>query len=91
MMALAVVQSMSFSVVSRARNRDNLTYHAVASVVSNFVWFVTMRELVVSEMSFDLAIPYIAGMTVGSIAGSLVSVKIESMLHRKQVNNGEIK
>lgn len=74
------VQNVSFSIVSRSRNRDNLTYHLIASVLSNWVWFMTMRELVLAELSFVLAIPYILGSTLGSVAGVKVSMWVERWL-----------
>lgn len=77
---LAFSQNASFSVVSRSRNRDNMTYHIIASVFSNGIWFMTMRELVVSEMSGAFAIPYIAGTVAGSVFGVKVSMAIERFL-----------
>ena len=38
---LLVGQNASFTLVSRARNSDSLKYHAVASVLSNSVWFMS--------------------------------------------------
>ena len=71
-LALAFVQNVSFTIVSRSRNRDNLNYHLIASIFSNGVWFLTFRELVLREMNFVLFIPY----TVGTVAGSLLGQKI---------------
>lgn len=79
-LVLAFFQNVSFSIVSRSRNRDNMAYHLVASVFSNGIWFLTMRELVVSELSLILAIPYIVGTVAGSIFGVKVSMRIESWL-----------
>lgn len=78
---LAYIQNISFSIVSRARNRDNMTYHAVASVFSNGIWFLTMRELVVADLTFTLLIPYIIGTVAGSLTGAKVSMRIEKMLN----------
>lgn len=83
LMALAFVQSVSFSIVSRSRNRDNLNYHVIASIFSNGVWFLTMRELVVSEMSLTLFIPYTIGTVLGSVFGVKISMKIEKLLQAK--------
>lgn len=76
---LAFIQTIAFALVSRARNRDNMTYHATASVASNLIWFLTMRELIVADMSLILAVPYI----VGTVAGSLTGAKISMWIERK--------
>lgn len=79
-MLLAFVQSVSFSVISRARNRNNIRYHIVASVFSNTIWFLTFRELVVNQMSWALLIPYMVGTTAGSVTGAKLSMWIERRL-----------
>lgn len=78
---LAYVQSISFSLVSRSRNRNNITYHIIASVFSNGVWFLTFRELVLSDMSLVLFVPYTIGTVAGSVTGVKVSQWIEKKLH----------
>ena len=40
-LGLAFVQSISFSIVSRSRNRDNKQYHIIASLV---LWNVAIYE-----------------------------------------------
>lgn len=80
---LAFIQNVSFTMVSRSRNRDNMTYHAICSVFSNGLWFATMHFLVVSELNWLLAIPYIIGTVSGSIFGAKVSIKIEKIIGAK--------
>jgi len=80
---LAFIQNVSFSMVSRSRNRDNMTYHAICSVFSNGLWFLTMHQLVVADLSYWLLIPYIIGTVSGSIFGAKVSMKIEKMIGAK--------
>lgn len=36
-----ILQNMSFTWVSRARNSGNIKYHAIAAVGSNGIWFIT--------------------------------------------------
>lgn len=79
-LALAFIQNVSFSMVSRSRNRDNLTYHTICSVFSNGIWFLTMRQLVISDMTAWLMLPYIMGTVSGSLAGQVVSMRIEKMI-----------
>lgn len=80
LMALAFIQNVSFSMVSRSRNRDNMTYHALCSVASNGVWFATMHHLVQADLTWDLVIPYIVGTVSGSIFGAKVSMRIEKLI-----------
>jgi hypothetical protein len=77
-MLLAFTQNISFSVVSRSRNRNSLKYHLIAAVFSNGVWYLTFRQLVLSDMTFGLFIPY----TIGSVAGSLVGQKLSMLIEK---------
>lgn len=77
---LAFIQNVSFSIVSRSRNRDNLRYHLVASIFSNGVWFLTFRQLVTADMSLTLFVPYTIGTVSGSLAGQRISMWIEKVL-----------
>ena len=77
---LSFAQSVAFSLVSRSRNRDNVPYHIVASVLSNGVWFLTFRELVLSDMDFSLFVPYTIGTASGSVLGVKISMAIERYL-----------
>ncbi|MGD9697589.1 hypothetical protein [Acinetobacter sp.] len=78
--SLALIQNISFTIVSRSRNRNNMRYHAIASVFSNGIWFLTFRELVKADMSFALFVPYTIGTVIGSLFGAAVSMKIEKWL-----------
>lgn len=80
---LAYFQNVSFSIVSRARNRDNMTYHLIASVFSNGVWFLTFRQLVLADMTFMLFIPYTLGTIAGSLTGAKFSMWIEDKIGAK--------
>jgi hypothetical protein len=82
-LGLAFVQNISFSMVSRSRNRDNMLYHAICSVMSNGLWFATVGVLVRSDWTFWLAIPYIIGTVTGSIYGMKISMKIEKLIGAK--------
>lgn len=82
-LVLALVQNISFTMVSRARNRDNMAYHAGCSIVSNSVWFVTMHYLIATDLDWVMAIPYICGTMVGSLAGAKISIYIERVISAK--------
>jgi hypothetical protein len=47
---LLVVQNASFTLVSRARQSNNLYFHAAAAVGSNGIWFASQFILVQSIM-----------------------------------------
>lgn len=81
LMILAFAQSVSFSVVSRSRNRNNITYHIIAATFSNLIWFLTFRELVTNNMNFVLLIPYTIATVGGSVSGVKISQWIEKLLH----------
>ncbi len=83
LIVLAYIQNISFSIVSRARNRDNQAYHMVAAVFSNLVWFATFRILVVADMDWVLFIPYGIGTVAGSLTGAKLSMWIEKKIGAK--------
>lgn len=77
---LSLIQNISFSIVSRSRNRNNKKYHIIASIFSNSIWFLTFRELILGDMNFILFIPYVIGTVIGSTYGMSISMKIEKYL-----------
>lgn len=80
-LALAFIQNVSFSIVSRSRNRNNMQYHLIASIFSNTIWFMTMKALITTNMDFWLFIPYVTGTVSGSLAGAKTSMWIERRLN----------
>lgn len=83
LIGLAFIQNMSFTLVSRARNRDSKLYHTVCSIFSNSVWFITMGILVKMDMDFILFIPYLLGTVCGSLFGAEVAIKVEKFINAK--------
>ncbi len=79
--ALALGQQIAFSLVSRSRNRNNLTYHLIASVFSNGVWFLTFRQINSHNWNWGNYPPYAAGGAMGSITGVGISMNIEKSLN----------
>lgn len=80
-LALAYVQNISFTLVSRSRNRGNKQYHVMTAIFSNSIWFLTFRELVTAEMNWILFIPYVLGTVAGSVSGMGISMWIEKRLN----------
>jgi len=81
MLILAFVQNVSFSIVSRSRNRSSIKYHIIAATFSNSIWFLTFRQLVLAKMNLILFIPYCVGTVIGSVIGVRISMWIERILH----------
>lgn len=78
---MAFAQNVSFSIVSRSRNRDSKLYHFIAAIFSNGVWFMTMKYLIVTQnMTWLLFIPYTIGTVGGSVTGQTISMWIEKKL-----------
>lgn len=80
LLSLAYVQNIAFTMVSRSRNRNNMTYHAVCSVASNGLWFATMGILVVADFTWPMALPYLVGTVAGSLTGARISMRIEELI-----------
>lgn len=81
MVAMAFAQNVSFSIVSRSRNRNSKLYHFIAAIFSNGVWFATMKYLIVTQsMTWLLFIPYTFGTVTGSVTGQAISMWIEKKL-----------
>ena len=95
-LGLAFVQNISFNIVSRSRNRNNMKYHLIAAFFSNTVWFLTFRQLVKGDMNFILFMPYCVGTMFGSVFGVKISMFIEKLLgaaadgHLKEELKGSI-
>ena len=80
---LAFAQNTSFTMVSRARNRDNTAYHVICSLFSNSIWLATFGLLgaeIIINSNYLMAIPYITGTVAGSLFGAKASIKIERII-----------
>ena len=80
LMGAAFIQNISFTMVSRARNRDSKVYHSICSVFSNGLWFLTMGIIIRSQVDgidLTLALPYVFGTVCGSVVGADISIGIE--------------
>ena len=80
---LAFAQNVAFTMVSRSRNRDHMTYHAICAVFSNLLWFLTIKELVAADLSLVMAVPYVVGTVCGSLFGAKISMFIEKVLNAR--------
>ncbi len=78
---LALIQSVTFSLQSRARNRGHFGYHAITAATGNMAWFFCGGYLFSFGYNIAMLVPYILGCTVGSLVGSKLSERIEDVIH----------
>jgi hypothetical protein len=68
MLGLTILQNASFTLVSRARNSNSILYHTIASVLSNGIWLLVIRNVVSNFENTTLMITYLFGSVIGSIS-----------------------
>ncbi len=77
LLCVSVTQAWSFTIVSRARQRNNQQYLAWASVFSNGIWYVCMHYLAQGKITLEKAAPYLVGNAGGSLVGQNIAMKVE--------------
>lgn len=75
MLGLTILQNASFTLVSRARNSNSILYHTIASVLSNSIWLLVIRNVVTNFDNLTLMITYLIGSVIGSISMHYVAMK----------------
>ena len=75
MLGLVILQNACFTLVSRARNSKSLAYHTIASVLSNGIWLLVIREVVVNLGNWILMVTYLVGAVIGSISMHYIAMK----------------
>lgn len=63
---LTILQNASFTLVSRARNSTSILYNAIASVLSNGIWLLVLKNVITNFDKPSLMIAYVAGSVIGS-------------------------
>lgn len=87
---LSLFQTVTFSLASRARNRDHHWYNFIASIIGNLAWFLCFRELDISGYDWTLLIPYSLGGGLGAVLGTRLSMVIEKRIHASADKHLEI-
>ncbi len=77
---LAFIQSVCYSLQSRAALRSSNLYHLIAALLSSFVFFATFRVLILANMDIGLLCPYMLGTTLGARYGITLSMNIEEKI-----------
>lgn len=75
MLGLTILQNASFTLVSRARNSNSILYHTIASILSNGIWLLVIRNVVSNFDNLTLMITYLIGSVIGSISMHYVAMK----------------
>lgn len=75
MLGLVILQNASFTLVSRARNSNSLMYHGIASVLSNGIWLLVIRQVVTNFDRIELMITYLIGSVIGSLGMHYLAMK----------------
>lgn len=73
-------QNATFSVASRAGNRNHVNYHLSARILNGIVTYLCFVYAVTNRMSFELFAPIILGQIAGSVTGQGIGMKIESKI-----------
>lgn len=75
MLGLVILQNASFTLVSRARNSSSILYHTIASVLSNGIWLLVIRQVVLNLDNWILMTTYLVGAVIGSISMHYLAMK----------------
>jgi hypothetical protein len=75
MLLLVILQNASFTLVSRARNSKSLMYHGIASILSNGIWLLVIRQVVTNFDKPILMWTYLVGSVIGSLGMHHIAMK----------------
>lgn len=75
MLGLVILQNASFTLVSRARNSNSIFYHTIASVLSNGICLLVIREVVINLDNKIMMLTYLVGSVIGSISMHYIAMK----------------
>lgn len=72
---VTILQNASFTLVSRARNSKSILFHGFASVLSNGIWFIVVRQVTQDNLNTVwLGITYTIAAVIGSIGMHYISM-----------------
>jgi len=80
LMCSVLAQSVSFAMVSRARQRSSDAYLVWCSFLSNGIWYLTMHLYAADRMPNYLFIPNTSATAIGALAGQDISMRIEKKI-----------
>ena len=74
MFLLTIVQNASFTLTSRARNSQSITFHTIASFISNGIWLLVIKNVVENFNKPILMWTYLFGSVIGSVGMHYISM-----------------
>jgi uncharacterized membrane protein YfcA len=77
---LAALQTTTFALSSRARNRDHFKFAFIATILGNTTWFLCFREMDAVNWDLTFITPYVLGAAVGGDIGMRLSMVLEKKL-----------
>ena len=80
LMMSVLAQSVSFSMVSRARQRSSDAYLVWCSFLSNGIWYLTMHLYTADKMPNYLFVPNTSATAMGALAGQDISMRVEKKI-----------
>jgi uncharacterized protein YebE (UPF0316 family) len=72
---LTFLQNASFTLVSRARNSKSISYNAIASILSNGIWLLVLKNVITNFDKPSLMFAYVFGSTIGSTVMHYIVMK----------------
>lgn len=88
---LLVVQTAAFTWVSRARNSGSIGYHAVASVFSNGIWFVSNVLLIGVVAKPDMTWQVLSGLGAVYVSGTVTGAVLMHYASIRWLESGKRK
>jgi flagellar biosynthesis component FlhA len=88
---LLVVQNAAFTLVSRARNSGSYGYHAIASVMSNGIFFISQFLLIGMAAKPGMPLMQILGIGAVYIAGTATGSILMHWLSLNYLERGKRK
>ena len=81
-----ILQNASFTLVSRARNSNSILFHALASVLSNGIWFMVINQITKKDVdTLMMGITYTTAAVIGSVSMHYISMHyLEKKFKAKQ-------
>lgn len=71
----SLLQSGSFTLVSRARNSNSIFYHTIASILSNSIWLFVIRNIIINFDNLTLMVTYLIGSVIGGVGVQFLTIK----------------
>lgn len=72
---LTFLQNASFTLVSRARNSNSILYNAIASILSNGIWLLVLKNVITNFHKSSLMLAYVFGSVIGSTLMHFIVMK----------------